>query len=67
MLAVFPNVQGTAARLSFRKHKLRLAKTMALTESWTLRDIRRTTETLLRELKTPSEIVAQILNHTILR
>ncbi len=60
---LFPNPAGTGPRQAFRKNKARIETKMNLSEPWTLRDVRRTTETLLRELKTPAEVVSQILNH----
>jgi integrase len=60
---LFPNTSGTSSRLSFRKHKLRIEKKMSASKPWTLRDIRRTTETLLRELGTLPHTVSAILNH----
>ena len=62
-LWLFPNPAGTGPRQAFCKNKARIETKMNLGEPWTLRDVRRTTETLLRELKTPAEVVSQILNH----
>lgn len=60
---LFPNPFETAPRKSFGKNKVRLQDKMKLNEHWTMRDLRRTTETLLRELRIRPEVVAVILNH----
>lgn len=60
---LFPNPKRTAARGSFRRNKVQLDKKLMLATSWTFRDIRRTTETLLRELGTSADIVSGLLNH----
>lgn len=60
---LFPNPQTTTARASFRRSKIRLDQESNFAKPWSLRDIRRTTETLLRELGTSAEIVSGTLNH----
>src|SRR5690606_23239214 len=60
---LFPNPDETGPRASFGKNKDKLAERMNLKAYWTLRDLRRTTETLLRELRIRPEVVAVILNH----
>ncbi|MCC5648159.1 integrase family protein [Nostoc sp. CHAB 5824] len=61
-LWLFPNSDQTASRSGFRKTQLLLQEQIK-GKSWTLRDIRRTTETLLREIGTSPEVVSVILNH----
>jgi len=60
---LFPNAKKTSSRAGFRKRLVWLQKQVNAGGSWTLRDIRRTSETLLREIGTAPEVVSVILNH----
>ncbi len=64
---LFPSPDKTNHRKSFKKFRWKIADIMSEelgeVEDWNLRDIRRTTETHLRELGVNSDTVANLLNH----
>lgn len=63
---LFPSPNESSWRKSFRKNKIKLQEKSEISD-WTLRDIRRTTETHMRELQIAPEVVASILNHNTTR
>ena len=60
---LFPGSNSSAPRTTFRRAKERLGKNMESTEPWELRDIRRSVETIMREIGCDDLTVSALLNH----